>query len=85
MVIDKQNGKNFKVGRIDVKWDEYLLFWKKVGKEQLPGALAGFLLLVPVSNNTLNNVISFADKTTDEAYIKSLTILIMELPEYQLS
>ena len=82
---DKQNGKNFKVGRIDVKWDEYLLFWKKVGKEQLPGALAGFLLLVPVSNNTLNNVISFADKTTDEAYIKSLTILIMELPEYQLS
>jgi len=40
---------------------------------------------VTLSQDQLKQVIKFADNDSMDEYIKSLTILLMELPEYQLA
>jgi uncharacterized protein (DUF1800 family) len=82
---DNQSEKPFRVGKVEVKWDNYLAYWKKYNRRDLPAALAGFLLPTSLPDSQLNDVVSFADAGSDETFIKSLTILLMELPEYQLS
>ncbi len=82
---DNKSDKAFRVGKVDVKWDNYLAYWKKYSRQDLPTALSGFLLPVSLQDEKLNDVVSFADISSNEAFIKSLTILLMELPEYQLS
>ncbi len=81
---DKTTDKQFRVGKVAVKWDDYLNIWKKYNRQELPGLLAGFLLPFPLPDDKLTDVISCADSSSDDSFIKSLTILFMELPEYQL-
>ena len=70
---------------MDINWDNYLAYWRKYEKEELPMALANYLLAAPLSPGKLNEVVSFADPGSNNGYIKSLTVLLMELPEYQLA
>ena len=85
VTIDTQPSKTFKVGKVDINWDNYLAYWRKYEKEELPMALANYLLAAPLSPGKLNEVVSFADPGSNNGYIKSLTVLLMELPEYQLA
>jgi len=80
-----QPSKPFKVGKVDIDWTEYIEFWSKCQKQDLPGAIANYLLPVSLSPEQLSQVVTFADADNINDYIKSLTILIMELPEYQLA
>lgn len=77
--------QNFRVGRASVDWTSYLAFWKNTDRQQLPAALADYLLTIPLPAERLKEIDSFADKDNDDDYIKSLTILLMGLPEYQLT
>lgn len=77
--------KPFKIAKADTDWSRYVAYWGKYGKAELPGALAGYLLAVPISKGQLAIIASYADDRSPEEYIKSLTILMMELPEYQLA
>jgi Protein of unknown function (DUF1800) len=80
-----QPSKPFKVGRADVNWKDYIAFWKQYPTDQLPYELSKYLLPVSVSEQTLSDIREFADNRTHDDYIKSLTILFMQLPEYQLT
>lgn len=73
------------VGKVTVDWNKYIGYWKKQSKEQLPGALAHYLLHVPMTAEQMTMIADNADKSSDEAYIKSLTVLMMEQPEFQLT
>jgi uncharacterized protein (DUF1800 family) len=77
--------KQFRVGRADVDWTSYIAFWKKYKKEEWPSAIAAYLLPTEVQQEQLQLLSTFADRDSDDEYIKSLTILLMELPEYQLT
>ena len=85
VTMETQPAKRFSIGKVDTDWTEYLNYWKKYKKEELPAALAGYLVGVPISAQQLKQVTTFADNDSIEEYIKSLTILLMELPEYQLA
>ncbi len=80
-----ENAPHYKVGKITADWSSYLANWTKQKQEDIPAELAGFLLTVPVSDNQLKDALSFADHANNEDYIKSYTILLMGLPEYQLT
>ena len=80
-----QRQKPFKIGNASAEWEPYLAHWRGVDKDDLPATLSAYLLQVPVTREQLNDVVSFTDKSSDDAYIKSLTIRLMELPEYQLT
>ncbi len=82
---DTQPTKQFKVGRVDADWCAYLAYWKVYKMEDLPEAIAAYLLPGTISKQRLADVTAFADEDRIEEYIKSLTILLMELPEYQLT
>lgn len=85
MAASTQPPRQFRVGRVEVHWNEYLAHWKQKPKETWPRELCDFLLPVAISEDALNKITTYADRGNDDAYLKSLTILIMELPEYQLS
>ncbi|MGH2642540.1 MAG: DUF1800 domain-containing protein [Chitinophagaceae bacterium] len=76
--------KNF-AKRVDVtvNWDSYLNSFKDIPENQLPTAIADALLTdAQKADSTLLN--KFADSSSTENYIKSLSIDIMSSPEYQL-
>ncbi len=85
VTADSQPAKPFRVGRADADWSAYLAHWKEYKEEELPQAIAAYLLPGPLSRQQISQVVSFADKDSIEEYIKSLTILFMELPEFQLT
>ena len=85
VTMDTQPAKPFRVGRADADWSAYLAHWKEYKEEELPEAIAAYLLPGPLSRQQISQVVSFADKDSIEEYIKSLTILFMELPEFQLT
>lgn len=74
----------FNLARAHPDWDHYVTYWKQQPQQTLPEALAAYLLPVRLPQQQLDVLKQFADKDTPEEYIKSLTILLMELPEYQL-
>jgi uncharacterized protein (DUF1800 family) len=80
----KQPTETFRVGQVSVDWTAWLDYWTKQDNARLPGLLADYLLPVPVNAALLQKLTGFADKDSQEEYIKSLTILLMEMPEYQL-
>jgi uncharacterized protein (DUF1800 family) len=82
---DSQPSEPFRVGKVLADWSAYKSYWSTHNKEQLPAAIADYLLPFPIPNEQLATVSSFADADNMDEYIKSLTILIMELPEYQLA
>ena len=75
----------YKVGKAIPDWDNYVAYWKKTNRETLPASLANFLLTVPLTQQQIKDTNSFADHFDDADYIKSLTILLMEMPEFQLT
>ncbi len=80
-----EKGKYFRIGKAAADWSGYLAAWQNVAKDDLPRALANYLLPSAITDAQLKEVCLFADKDSDEEYVKSLTILLMELPEYQLA
>jgi len=85
VAIDTQAAKPFRVGKVDLDWSNYIAHWKQYKKEELPHALADYLLAKSISDRQFSEVCGFADNDSIDEYIKSLTILFMELPEYQLA
>jgi len=85
VTMQTQPAKRFQVGKVDTDWAAYLAYWKKYNKEEMPKAIADYLMPVTLSQDQLKQVIKFADNDSMDEYIKSLTILLMELPEYQLA
>lgn len=83
--IDFPLDERLNLGGVKVDWTNYLAYWKKQQKEKLPVTLANFLLQIPVPDELLKEVAATADKGSDDNYIKSLTVLLMKLPEYQLA
>lgn len=76
--------QQFRLGQVNADWTEYLNFWQQTPKDKLAASLADFLLAVPLPEAKLDMIKKYADNDSTEEYIKSLTILLMELPEYQL-
>ena len=80
----KQESETFRVGQVAADWTAYLDYWMKQDRDRLPEILADYLLPVQVAPSLLQKLTKFADTDSQEEYIKSLTILLMEMPEYQL-
>ncbi len=83
--METQPVKPFRVGRADADWSAYVAYWKGYKKDELPQAIAAYLLPSSPTQQQIMQVISFADNDSIDEFIKSLTILFMELPEYQLT
>jgi len=84
-VIPGQAAQVFRVGKLDsVDWTAYLAFWKSYKREEVGQVLADYLLPGGIEDDRLKQVQGFADNDSYDEYIKSMTILLMELPEYQL-
>jgi uncharacterized protein (DUF1800 family) len=66
-----------------VNWVPYYQEYEKVTRENLAGTIADSLLLTNkgVSKSLLDH---YADSTSRENYIKSVTIAVMSTPEYQM-
>ncbi len=67
----------------NVDWNLYVKNLEKVSREELVGAMSGFLLQV---KSTIGSDIikQYADEGNRDSFIKSATIQIMSTPEYQL-
>jgi uncharacterized protein (DUF1800 family) len=76
----KQFNKKIKT---TVNWQPYFKEYEKVSRENLATTITDTLLL---TNKSVNKALleSYADATSRESYIKSVTIAIMSTPEYQL-
>ncbi len=82
---DMMQETQFKVGKITVDWNEYIAFWKKYKKEELQYQITNLLLPYPLEDTIQKELSNYVDNDTIDEYIKSITILLMELPEYQLT
>jgi uncharacterized protein (DUF1800 family) len=69
----------------NVDWDAYIKQFEQVKREQLMKVLETTVLLTKAGSVNLQTVEQFADKSSREAYIKSVTIELMSTPEYQLA
>jgi uncharacterized protein (DUF1800 family) len=85
VTMDTQPAKAVKMGKVTIDWSNYLAFWRGYKRAELPAAIAAYLLPVKLPAERLKQVTTFADNDSEDEYIKSLTILLMELPEYQLT
>lgn len=75
--------RNAKAGiKVSIDWQEYIDQFRDVSRENLGIAIATGLLQTGTVN--LNNLNTYADMKSREAYISSLTIQLMSMPEYQL-
>jgi uncharacterized protein (DUF1800 family) len=82
---DSQKDGRFKVGKVAADWSGWIEYWKQTGEDNLPSRMAGYLLPVPLNRQQMATIARFADRKHTDNYIKSVTILLMSLPEYQLS
>ncbi len=85
MDMETYNNQRYRMGKTVPDWTQFLAAWSVVGKDALLSSLADYLLNIRLSEGKLNEVNSFADHFNTNDFIKSVTILLMELPEYQLS
>jgi uncharacterized protein (DUF1800 family) len=78
--LRKQYAKRIKT---DINWVPYIKEYEKVSRENLAATITATLLLTnkSVSKELLD---SYADVSSRESYIKSVTIAVMSTPEYQL-
>lgn len=77
-------GDRFRVGRTDTDWTAWTGYWKKKETDRLPELLARYLIAKELTTAQLQELVRFTDKDNTEEYIRSLTIRLMSLPEYQL-
>lgn len=80
----KKDG-HFRVGKVVADWSAWIAYWQQFDADDLPARMAGYLLPVPLSREHNRTIARFADRKHTDNYIKSVTILLMSLPEYQLS
>ena len=76
----------FKAGRmvnVDIDWPVYINQFSKEKKEALPVKMASVLFLKGTIDLDLLN--RYAEKDSRENYIRSLTIAMMSMPEYQIN
>lgn len=64
-----------------IHWDEYLQDYKDIQRDELAATIAGTLLQHGVNKQVIEN---YADVTSREQFIKTVTIAVMSTPEYQL-
>jgi hypothetical protein len=67
---------------VDIDWPLYINQFKQVPKEKLPESIAVVLCAKGTINFDL--IHQYADKDSREDYIRSVTIAIMSMPEYQM-
>lgn len=67
----------------DINWSAYIQNLSSVKRDQLVSTLASWLLISPPADTTV--IKKFTDDADRESFIKSCTIHLMCLPEYQLS
>jgi hypothetical protein len=67
---------------VDIDWPVYINQFKNEKKENLPVKIATVLFLKGVFDLDLLN--QYAEKDSRENYIRSLTIGMMSMPEYQM-
>ena len=80
-----QKEERFRVSKVAADWSGFLAGWQDTDRDKLPDELASFFFGTNLSADRKANVLRFADPSSTEHYIKSLTILFMSLPEYQLT
>jgi hypothetical protein len=85
----EQKTQNKKVGvkagamvNVDIDWPAYINQFNKVKKEVLPEKMATALILKGMIDLNLLN--QYLEKESRENYIRSLTISMMSIPEYQM-
>jgi Protein of unknown function (DUF1800) len=79
----KVGGKAGAVVNVDIDWPVYINQFKKDTKETLPVKMASVLFLKGTIDLDLLN--QYAEKDSRENYIRSLTIAMMSMPEYQIN
>lgn len=84
MLQEAQADSRFRVGRTQTDWTAWLAYWKKKDRDELPELMAQYLIAKELTTARLQELVRYTDKDSDEEYIKSLTIRLMSLPEYQL-
>lgn len=66
-----------------VQWDAYLRKFQDIPEEQLPMEIASLLLVNTPQDVDRNRISTYADRSSRERFIQSLTVLLMSTPEYQ--
>ncbi|GAB4093842.1 DUF1800 domain-containing protein [Flaviaesturariibacter terrae] len=66
-----------------IEWDRYTKQYGDVPRAQLLDVISGHLLQTPL-RVPASAIAAFADDSSREAYVKSATLKLMSLPEYQL-
>ena len=78
----KVAGSNRGLVNVDIDWPLYISQFKQVPKEKL--ALSIAVVLCTKGTIDLDMIRRYAEKDSREDYIRSVTIAIMSLPEYQM-
>jgi hypothetical protein len=85
----EQKTQNKKVGakagamvNVDIDWPAYINQFKNDKKETLPVKMASVLFLKGTIDLDLLN--KYAEKDSRENYIRSMTIAMMSMPDYQM-
>lgn len=68
---------------VDIHWSAYADQFRMVHKDHLAAAIASVLL--PAGMINLDTILKYTERDSREDYIRSLTIGLMSLPEYQMS
>ncbi len=84
LMPESPEGK-FKAGKAEIDWSTYLAYWSPHDEDELPHMLADYLLAVPVTDAQLKTALQYSSARSKEELIKTLTIRLMGLPEYQLA
>lgn len=83
-LMQDSSTQRFRVGKATTDWSAWLAYWKAQDRDRLPELMAQYLLPITISPATLQELGRYVDKDTPEEYIRSLSIRLMSLPEYQL-
>lgn len=80
----KMMGKAGKPIYADVAWEKYTSFFARTKREDLVNRIAGILLQTYTAVDP-SLVKTYADETSREHFIRSVTLQLMSTPEYQVS
>lgn len=80
----KKAGSGYQI-LAQINWDAFRKALGKMNVEETYHKLESILLQVPVSDSNKDTILSIVKNTTPDEYMKTLTIALMGVPEYQLS
>jgi len=85
--VDKKGkaayGKAAKPIKADIEWTAYIKNFEKVSRENLIDSLSESLLQLKPAVSTAT-IKSSVDESSRESFIKTATIQLMSIPEYQM-